>query len=462
LKDFTGYHSEWNLGSPGGWDYQRVTQIIGKAVWTRLNSIRSVGVELDFDHPRLFPINGFVEMLIGVHRSREANNPGLIAVVAEEETLEDVTENINLVGHLNRFDGISAALMAPDELELRNGRASWKGQPVSLVFMDFNTDILLKLHRSHNLAPLLQAVREHRVINPRGTEPINVKSMFEVLTGPQRDRFHPEVVGRTPWTRQFHPRRTEGPSGEAIEDLISWTRRHWDELVLKPERGYSGKGVRVGQVNSSADEAVEAALREGNYIVQEKIPLDLWAEDVPTVDAEAGRIVLKRYQTDFRCLMGPKGLFGFLGRYGGVPTNVGSGGGVQPLAVLRSDMSVGEAVNRINDAIVEMDPAAVLEVFEVQNKMALEERFTYLLGPIKIALRPRVITLDQIEALTAYCTAIWSDCLVLEKMWQNGELDAIIKIEEEELGIARMQPWGGSPAIIASDGLFGFGAAPTS
>ena len=208
--------------------------------------------------------------------------------------------------------------------------------------MDFNTDVLLKLHRVHNLSPLLQAVRERRVINPRGTEPINVKSMFEVLTGPQRDRFHREVVRRTPWTRQFHPRRTEGPAGEVIDDLISWTRTHWDDLVLKPERGYSGKGVRVGKVNSSADEAVEAALREGNYIVQEKIPLDLWAEDVPAVDLEAGRILLNRYQTDFRCLMGPEGLFGFLGRYGGVPTNVGSGGGVQPLAVLQSNMRSGK------------------------------------------------------------------------------------------------------------------------
>jgi len=448
------------LGSPGGWDYQRVTQIIGKAVWARLNRVQPMGVHLDFDHPLLFPIHGFVEMLVATHRTREGNNPGLIAVVAEEETLQDVTENINLAGHLEKFNGIRSALMAPQALELRNGRVSWQGQPVSLIFMDFNTDVLLKLHRTHNLSPLLQAVREQRVINPRGTEPINVKSMFEVLTGPRRDRFHLEVVQRTPWTRQFHPRRTEGPGGETIDDLVAWTWANWDDLVLKPERGYSGRGVRVGKVNSNADDAVEAALREGNYIVQEKIPLDLWAEDIPTVNLGTGQIVLNRCQTDFRCLMGPEGLFGFLGRYGGVPTNVGSGGGVQPLAVLRSNMSVGEAVDRINGAILEMDHAAVLEALEMQNKMALEEGFTYLLGPIKIALRPRVITIDQIQALTGYCAAMWSDCLVLEKMWQNGELDEFIKIEEEELAIARMQPWGGSPAIIASDGLFGFGASP--
>jgi len=50
MKEFLGYHSEWNLGSPGGWDYQRVTQIIGKAIWNRLNEIRPMEIKLDFDH----------------------------------------------------------------------------------------------------------------------------------------------------------------------------------------------------------------------------------------------------------------------------------------------------------------------------------------------------------------------------------------------------------------------------
>jgi hypothetical protein len=43
-------------------------------------------------------------------------------------------------------------------------------------------------------------------------------------------------------------------------------------------------------------------------------------------------------------------------------------------------------------------------------------------------------------------------------MWFDGELDAYIDIEAEELDIARMQPWRGGPAIFAADGLFGFGA----
>ena len=456
MQTFKGYHSEWNLGSPGGWDYQKTTQIIGKAIWQKLIQIQSFNIELDFDHPFFYAVDGFAQMLIEAHRARGGKNPGLIAVVAEEETLEDVTENRNLAQRLSAADGVTGALMAPQELELKNGAVCWKGQPVSILFMDFNTDVLLRLHRKHDLSPVLQAVKEQRVINPRGTEPFNVKSMFEVVSGTYSERFHQEIVQRTPWTRQFYPRKTDGPDGQAIDDLISWTQQNWDRLVLKPERGYSGHGVRVGQVNSDVDEAIELALGEGNYIVQEKIPLSLWAEEIPHL--ENNTIGLEQVQTDFRCLIGPGGLLGFVGRYGGVPTNVGSGGGFQPLAVLRSDMSVRDAVDHINDSIMRMDSGDLSAIVADQNQMATQMEFTYLLGPIKIALRPRLITIEQMKAVMDYGNKLWADCLVLEKMWRQGELNEFIKIEEEELEIARMQPWEGSPAIIASDGLFNFGA----
>jgi len=459
VSSFSGFHSEWNLGSPGGWDYQRITQVIGKAVWRRLNAIKPIAVELDFDHPLLYPIDGFERMLVAAHREMAGSNPGLVAVVAEEETLEDVTENINLAERLDGIAGLSGALMAPHELELENGRVCWKGQPVSIAFVDFNSDILLSLHRKHNLAPLLQAVREGRVINPRGTEPINVKSTFEVLTDLEQGRFSRDSVSRTPWTRRFFARRTSGPNGEDIGDLIEWTRGNWENLVLKPERGYSGIGVRVAGVHPKADEAISLATEKGHYIVQAMVPLNLWAEDNVALGPEGGP-VMERYQTDFRCLFGREGLFGFLVRYGGIPTNVGSGGGVQPLAILRADMSVGEAVKRINDSLMEVDPGELREVVEMQKALAVEHRFTYLLGPIKMALRPRLITTDHLEELRAYTDAIWDDCRELERMWLQGELSAMIDIEDEELEIARSQPWGGSPAIFAADGLFSFGAHP--
>ncbi len=153
-----------------------------------------------------------------------------------------------LARRLDAVDGITGILAAPHEFELKNGRVCHQGRPVSLIFMDFNNDVFLKLHRKHDLTPLYQAIRENRILNPRGTEPINVKSMFEVITGLQSKRFHPETVRRTPWTRRFFPRTTIGPKGETIGDLVEWTRENWSHLVLKPERGYSGIGVRVGGI----------------------------------------------------------------------------------------------------------------------------------------------------------------------------------------------------------------------
>lgn len=459
METFWGYHSEWNLGSPGGWDYQRITQEIGKAVWSRLMQLKPLDIELDFDHPLLYPIDGFTRMLVATHRQLSGGNPGLIAVIAEEETLADVTENINLANRLDAIDGLSGALMAPHELELENGRVCYRGMPVSLAFVDFNTDVLLDLHRKQNLQALLQLVSEGRVVNPRGTEPINVKSMFELLTSEGRERFSPESVARTPWTRRFLPGKTLGPKGEQIDDLIEWTRTNWEDLVLKPERGYSGIGVRVGGVNPDADEAVGLALEKGLYIVQEKIPLYHWAEECVSYDARQG-VILERVQTDFRCLFGASGLFGFLVRYGGVPTNVGSGGGVQPLALLKSNLSIREAVKRINDAMLSIDADELRGVLEMQQQLALDQRFTYLLGPIKMALRPRLITAQHLDQLRSYTEAVWSDCLILEKLYLAGELDDMIDIEDEELSICKSQKWGGAAAIFATDGLFSFGAHP--
>jgi len=458
VTHFIGCHSEWNLGSPGGWDYQRVTQEIAKVVWQRINALQPTGIDLDFDHPMFYPVVGFAEMLLAVHRQRAGNNPGLLAVVAEEETLADVTENINFAHRLDNVAGITGILAAPHEFELHNGRVCHQGRPVSLMFMDFNNDVFLKLHRKHDLTPLYQAIRENRVLNPRGTEPINVKSMFEVITGTDAVRFDPETVRRTPWTRRFFDRRTTGPAGEDIADLVAWTRQNWADLVLKPVRGYSGIGVKISQAGHGAEDAIEHALNTGGYIVQEKVALELWGEVMPELDEDQEQIVLRNRQTDFRCLIGPDQVFGFLCRFGDVPTNVGSGGGVQPLALLKSPLTVKEAVARINDTIAQLDYADLVSVQDEQNALALKEKFTYLLGPIKIALRPRIVTAPQLADLEMYCRAMWADSITLEKMWLAGELDDYIEIEAEELNIARMQPWHGGPAIFAADGLFGFGA----
>ena len=458
MEAFIGVHSEWNLGSPGGWDYQRMTQEIGKACWERVQSLSGIDLELDFDHPLMNPMSGFVQMLLRAQRARHGTGKAFILVVAEEDTLDAVVENQNLAKALEATDGVKAALCAPHDVEVSKGRVCHKGEEATLIFMDFNTDTLLNIHKEKDCSGLFEAIRQGIMVNPRGMESINPKGIYEVVNGLYRDRLSRTTVERTPWTRRFFSRETTGPDGSPIQDLVEWTWQNQESLVLKPAHGYSGHGVFVGPLRDDWNMDVEQAIREGDYIVQEFIPLPLWTEEQPWLDGDSGELVIREWQTDFRCFITDEGLIGFVGRFGNVPTNVGSGGGVQSLAVLRSPVSVGDATKRINEAVYSLGTDTVGEIREWTDSMAVDHGLTYLLGPIMTALRPRLITQEQLDALQAYSRSLWEDCKVLEEGWRKGEIVDMLDENEEAREIFRLQPWQGSPALIASDGLFGFGA----
>lgn len=461
LNEFRGYHSEWDLGSPRGWDRQRLAQIAGKAMWRRICQIAPVAAELDFDHPLLIPVKAFVEMLVQTHRAREGRNSGLIVVAAERDPPGKVPENANLARHLNSIQGIYGALIAPGELELKWGRVCWRGQPVSIIFLAFDPGRLLDPGSKDDLRPLMQAIRERRVINPLGMTPLDSRSVFEAITGEYGNRFRPETIQRTPWTRRFCARNARGPEGEKIDDLVEWTRSRWDLLTLRPERGRSDREGTAGAATPDRDEAISRALQAGDFIVQMKPPSDLPLEDIPVMCA--GEIALERSRTVLRCFMGQGGLFGFFAGFGGeredeAPSCLGA----QPLAVLRSEMRVREAVSRINDVLLSIDPADLADVEETERKAASAGAPDQPPPepPIKIALRPRLVTISQMQAFQKYSSAIWTDCLQLERMWLSGSLDRIVQTTAQEIALARMQPWKGAPAIIATEGLFSLGAHP--
>ena len=458
MKNFQGYHVEWNLGCPGGWEYQRMAQERGKFCWNRVKKISGIEVELTFDYPFLNPVPRFLDMLLRVHRKRFPREKPFVLLVAEEETLNKVPENINVVEYLNRMEGVKAKLTCPEELEKRGDHVTYRGQEVTVIFLDINNDLLLRIGTKHNIEPLLTGIRKGIVVNPRGMEPIGGKGIFEVVTGELRTVLSHSTIRHTPWTRLFYSRMTTGPDGELIPDLVEWVREHWEEIILKPVYGYSGKGICVGPQRESRDEDIQKTLEGEPYIVQSFIPKGLWAEEYPWLDIQEEEIILKQWQTDFRCLINDTGLMGFLARFGGIPTNVGAGGGNQSIAILKAEIPVKEAVGRINEAIIGLGYSTVMEIQKEVNKMGLELGHTYLQGPTPTTLRPRIITKDHLVSLQEYSANLWNDLLKLEKMWQEGQLDHVVQMDESEAEIARMQPWGGSPGLVASDGLFSFGA----
>lgn len=135
-----GYHSEWNLVCPGGYDDQRMAQERGQLCWDRIKNISGIDIELDFDHPLLKPVPSFVDMLLRAHRLRFHRENPFILMVAEKDTLDKVPENINVVKDLNRMEGVTAALTSPEDLEKQGNRVSYLGRPATVIFLDMNNE----------------------------------------------------------------------------------------------------------------------------------------------------------------------------------------------------------------------------------------------------------------------------------------------------------------------------------
>lgn len=460
MEDFLGYHSEWNLGSPGGWEYQRITQELGKLAWHRLQPHVDLNVPLDFDHHYLNPVPAFAAALLRAHQQRHKDSTPHIILVAEPDTLYTVVENRNFVEYLGSLENVTAALAAPQELDYHQGRLYHQNVQVTVVFMDFNNDVLLKMEKDQPLTALRQAIKDDLVVNPRGMEPAGAKGLFEAVTDSIGAQLHETTVNRTPWTRQLYERAATGPDGEPITDLVTWTRENWDRLVLKPVQGYSGEGIFIGFKSENPDADLEEALKAGNYIVQELVPLPLWAEESPWLFREEQQVGLQRWQTDFRCLITDAGLIGFLGRFGGIPTNVGAGGGTQALAMLPGTTSAGEVAAQINAAICRVKYSILEEIRQEVNEQAVVMGHTYLLGPIMTAWRPRLLNEAQVRQLRVYCENLWADSVKLTDWWRAGNLDEFVHITPQEEAIARGAPWTGQPALMASDGLFSFGCHP--
>lgn len=458
MKTFAGYHGEWNMGSPGGWEYQRICQVLGKEAWESISDSVELDVKVDFDHPQINAVPGFARMLFRAHRARHGSNAVHAVLLAEADTLEVVRENRNFVDFLNSLDGVTASLAAPGHLALKNGRVCCRGKEATVIFMDFNNDTLVKIGKDEDIRPVREAIRQGILVNPRGMEPLGTKSLFEALTEKFSVSLSESTVQFTPWTRRFRHCSTIGPKGELISDLPDWTKANWRRLILKPVHGYSGHGIFPGDRMENSEECINQALQAGDYIVQEFVPLPIWSERTVGPDRQSESLVYQEWQTDFRCFITDEGLQGFLARFGGVPTNVGSGGGGQPVALLKSELSYRVAVDRINEALLKLGFNGYMEIQEHIEALAMALGFTYLRGPIRILMRPRLLTREQIAELRIYAQNLWKDSVALETLWRQGQLDDYVHIGEEERKLATMQPWAGGPALMVSDGLFSFGA----
>ncbi|MET0650486.1 MAG: hypothetical protein ABW208_28080 [Pyrinomonadaceae bacterium] len=233
--------------------------------------------------------------------------------------------------------GHPAAICSPDELEFSGGRLRCGEFEIDIVYKRLLVNEYLPIMREH--PALLEAYRAGAVcmVNNFRSKMIHKKALFAVLTDPAYARLFTaeelEAVRlHVPWTRKVREGRTE--KGGADVDLLEYIRRNSGTLVLKPNDDYGGHGIYIGWNNDAAswEQALQAALADGDYLVQERVPTA--RETFPAL-ADDGSIVYAEQLVDLDPML-------FNGRVGSAFTrlsstelaNVSSGGGMVPTFII--------------------------------------------------------------------------------------------------------------------------------
>ncbi len=180
--------------------------------------------------------------------------------------------------------GVPTIICAPDELEYSNGRLRRGDFRIDLVYKRVIIHEFLSRADENHALVRAYANRDVCLINPFRCKIVHKKAAFELLTDDAHDDwFSPherEVIAATvPWTRRLRERKTSF-RGQSI-DLVEHVRRNRDAFIIKPNDDYGGHGIFLGKRTSDAEweRAIEAALEDGDYIVQETI--ELHTEEFP-------------------------------------------------------------------------------------------------------------------------------------------------------------------------------------
>jgi uncharacterized circularly permuted ATP-grasp superfamily protein len=234
-------------------------------------------------------------------------------------------------------EGHPAAICSPDELEFTNGRLRCGEFEIEIVYKRLLVNEYLPIMSEQ--PALLEAYRAGAVcmVNSFRSKLIHKKALFAVLTDERHARLFDDaereaIRAHVPWTRKVREGKTD-KGGREI-DLLEYVASNRDRLVLKPNDDYGGHGIYIGWNTEGGawDEAVKAALADGDYLVQERVKTA--RETFPAL-AEDGSVFFAEQLVDLDPLL-------FNGRVGSAFTrlsftelaNVSSGGGMVPTFII--------------------------------------------------------------------------------------------------------------------------------
>jgi uncharacterized circularly permuted ATP-grasp superfamily protein len=233
--------------------------------------------------------------------------------------------------------GYPSIIAAPEDLEFSNGRLRAGEFEIDIVYKRLLVNEYLPIIEQH--PALLDAYRARSIcmVNSFRSKIIHKKALFAVLTDARHTNLFTEeeramITGHVPWTRQVRAANSDYYGDEI--DLLEFIGKRRDRLVLKPNDDYGGHGIYIGwnSDESAWADAIQKALGNGDYVVQERVPTA--REVFPALTSE-GKIEFAEQLVDLDPLL-------FNGKVGSAFTrlssnelaNVTSGGGMVPTFII--------------------------------------------------------------------------------------------------------------------------------
>ena len=174
--------------------------------------------------------------------------------------------------------GVRAVICDPTELEYRERRLYASGTKVNLVYRRVLTSELLAHGDEGGALARAYLDGDVCVVNTFRAKLLHKKMSLALLSDVRYASLYTPaqrlaIDAHVPWTRKVRPRPTTY-RGRDVDDLADHVAKHRDDLVLKPNDEYGGKGVVLGWTvdQHEWEQALEAALTQ-SYVVQEAVPV---------------------------------------------------------------------------------------------------------------------------------------------------------------------------------------------
>jgi hypothetical protein len=326
------HFAEYNAESPAGVAYtQRLCELFDQL--DVMAEFRR-GVLLRYHRT----IEGVLEALLTSYREWGGTaSPPVVAIVdwrdvptwTEFEILRDAFEAA----------GIPSLACDPRELTFDGRALAAHGRRIDLVYRRVLMNDIVSRPGDCGALVDAYAARAVCVANTFRCKLAHKKAFFAILTDARHAAlFSTAELGvfrsTVPWTRLLDDSETEKDGWRG--GLLDLARKRRDQLVLKPNDEYGGKGVILGWEASEQewDARLQAALqdRRGTWVVQERIPVR--REVFPQFDDD-GVVTMREMLVDLAPYL-------FRGKMGGYLTrlsetglaNVTSGGGQVPAFVV--------------------------------------------------------------------------------------------------------------------------------